>query len=144
MHLTAAGQRRLLLVQRQRARRDGAVGEGVAHHAGRRDGPPVVGERDGTESGELRHLRQLLPAQPFRDRGHEPGGDQRLGASELDERTEHGSRVDDGVGVRHRDDGAVPAGSGGCRARADRLLVLTPRRTQVDVRIHEGGSQDQR
>ena len=117
VHLPVAGQRRLLLVQRQRAPGDGAVGERVAHHPGGRDRPAVVGERDRAERRQLRHLRQLLPAQPLRDRGHEPGRDDRLLAGELDERAEHRRRVDHRVGVRHAPRCAVAAGGGGRRAR---------------------------
>ena len=59
-------------------------------------------------------------------------------ARSLDERAERRRGVDDGIGVRHREDRAVAAGRRGGRAARDRLLVLTAGRAQVDVRVDEG------
>ena len=78
-------------------------------------------------SASSRHLGQLLAAEPLRDRGHEAGRDERLAPRGLDERAEHGGRVDDRVGVRHRQDRAVAAGGGRGGAARDRLLVLAAR-----------------
>jgi hypothetical protein len=46
-------------------------------------------------------------------------------------------RIDDRVGVRHRDDGAEPAGRRGAGAGLEVLLVLLPGRAQVHVRVDE-------
>ena len=61
----------------------------------------------------------------------------------LDERTEYRGRVDDRIGVRQRDDRAVPPCRGGRGARRDRLLVLAAGRPQMHVRVDEGGCQDE-
>ena len=104
-----------------------AVLERAAHQPGRGDRPPVVGERRRAGVGELSHLGQLLPAEPLRDRRHEAGGDERLPPRRLDQRAEHRRRVDDRIGVRHRQDRAVAAGCRRSRAGGDRLLVLAAR-----------------
>ena len=75
MHLPVAGERRLLAVERERPAGDGAVLEGAAQQARGRDRAAVVGEGGSARVGELAHLGQLLPAEPLRDRGHEPGRD---------------------------------------------------------------------
>ena len=108
---------------------------------GRRDGDAVVGERDRAGVGELGHLRQLRPVLPARDRGEESDRHVRLAARGLDERAEDGRRVDDGIGVRHREDRAEAAGCSGGRSARDRLLVLAARRAQVHVRIDERGRE---
>ena len=59
----------------------------------------------------------------------------------LDERAERRGRVDDRIGVRHREDRAVAARRRGGGAARDRLLVLAARRAQVHVRIDEGGRE---
>src|SRR5581483_9357836 len=107
------------------------------------DGPAVVGEAGRARVGELAHLGQLLPALPLRDGGEEPGRYERLLARPLDERGEHRGVVDDGVRVRHREDGAVAARRRRRRPRGDRLLVLAAGRAQVDVRVDEGGRDDE-
>ena len=91
------------------------------------NGSAVVGEPGGPGVGELGHLGQLLAAQALRDRRHEADGHHRLLPRRFDQRAEHGGRVDDRIGVRHRQDGAVAAGR--CRrgAARDRLLVLAAR-----------------
>ncbi len=58
-----------------------------------------------------------------------------LGA--LAQAAEHVGVVDDRFGVRHREDRAVPAGSGRGGAGRDRLLVLAAGRAQVHVRVDE-------
>ena len=93
------------------------------------------------EPGELGHLGQLLAAQALRDRGHEAGRDLRLLARLLDQGAEDRGRVDDGVGVRHREDRAVAAGGRRGRAGRDRLLVLAAGHAQVHVRVDEGGRE---
>ena len=115
----------------------------AAHHARRRDGPPVV--RDGDDAGALHlaHLGQLLALRPLRDRADgedvgEPGG-LRL----LDDETGHRRVVVDGVGVRHRADARAAARDGRRRARRDRLLVLLPRLAQVRVQVDEAGRDDE-
>ena len=143
VHLAAAGQGRLLAMERQRTVGDRAVGERPAHECRRRDRPPVVGERDRTGGSELRHLGQLLPALPLRDRRREARRDDRLLVRLLDERLQDGGGVDDRVGVRHRDDRAVASGRCRMRSRRDRLLVLAPRGAQVDVRVDERRREDE-
>ena len=111
-------------------------------------GTAVVGERHRARVGELAHLGQLVAALAARDRREEADGDLALVLRRLDERAEGRRRVDDRIGVRHREDRAVAAGSGGRRAARDRLLVLAARRAQMHVRVderrceHEAGAVD--
>ena len=65
----------------------------------------------------------------LRDRGEEADRHLRVGLGLLGERAEHGGRVDDRVGVRHRQDRAVAARRGGRGAGGDRLLVLAAGRS---------------
>src|SRR4029077_20964140 len=53
------------------------------------------------------------------------------------EASQHLGVVDDGVGVRNRQDRAVTSGGGRRRSTGARLLVLPARRTQVNVRVDE-------
>ena len=141
VHLPVARERRFLLVQRQQPAGNGAVLERALHQPGRDDRAAVVRERRRTETCELGHLGQLLPLEPLRDRRHEAGRNDRVLARLLDQGAEHRGRVDDGIGVGHREDCAVAAGRGGGSARRDRLLVLATRHAQVHVRIDERGSE---
>ena len=54
-----------------------------------------------------------------------------------------GCVVGDGIGVRHRRDGRVPAGGGRPRPGLDRLLLLEPGFAQVRVQIDQPGREDQ-
>ena len=83
------------------------------------------------------------PSWPLLIAAMKPTGTTASSRAPLDERAEDRRRVDDGLRVRHREDRAVAAGRRGLRARADRLLVLAPRRAQVDVRVDEGGRDDE-
>jgi hypothetical protein len=90
---------------------------------------------------ELAHLGQLGPLLPLRDRRQKADLDLGVGARLLDERAEHRGRIDDRLGVRHREDRAVAAGRGSLRAGRDRLFVLTAGRAEMHVRIGEGGRE---
>src|SRR5207344_566953 len=111
--------------------------EGAPQEARRDDRSAVVREGGRPRGSEVRHLRELLPELALADRGHEAGGHESSRAGLLDERPENRSRVDDRIGVRHREDRAVPARRRCSRARANRLLVLAARRAQVDVWVDE-------
>ena len=113
----------------------------AAGRAGHR--PAVVRERAAPGRRELGHLGELLAALALADRGHEAGRDDRLLARARDEVAEDGGRVDDRVGVRHREDRAVAARGGGLGPRAERLLVLASGSAEVDVRVDEGGRDDE-
>ena len=115
----------------------------AAHQPGRGDGHAVVGEGDRAGVGQLAHLGQLLPALASRDRGEEAGRHRRVLPRGLDESAECRGRVDDRIGVRHREDRAVTAGRGGRSAARDGLLVLAAGRAEVDVRVDEGGRKDE-
>ena len=117
VHVRAARQGRILLVERDHAARGRVVLERASHDAGRHDRLAVVREADGAALGELDHLRELSPLLALRDRGQEADRDPCLLERQLDQRAEHGRRVDDRIGVRHREDGAVPAGCGGFGSR---------------------------
>ena len=137
VHLTAPRERRLLAVDGDAPSGDGVVLERPPHQARSNDRPAVVAEPGGACVGELGHLGQLLAPLALRDRGQE--SDRHLGllVRGLDQRPEDGGRVDDRLGVRHRQDRAESAGRGRRRAGGDRLLVLAAGRAQVDVRIDE-------
>ncbi len=141
VHVPTAGERRILLVQRDRRAGDRPVLERPAHERCRHDRPAVVREARGAALGQLDHLRKLAPVLALRDRGEEPDRHPRVHPRSLDQRPEDGGRVDDGLGVRHRQDRAEPAGGGGLRPRGDVLLVLAPGRPQMDVGIDERGRQ---
>ena len=94
----------------------------------RRDGPAVVGEGRRAGVGELAHLgRAREPSCPFVMRGHE--ADRHLGLllGPGPQAAEGVGVVDHRIGVRDRQDRAVPARRGGGGARGDRLLVLAAR-----------------
>ena len=144
VHVATAGQARLLAVQREPKVGERAVLQRAAHQPRRHHGLAVVRESRSAVRGELGHLRQLLPALPLADRGHEADGDDRRLPRPLDQRAENGRGVDHGLRVRHREERAVPAGGGRLRPRADGLLVLAARSAQVDVRVDEGRRDHQR
>ena len=106
-------------------------------------GQAVVGEAERAGVGQLGHLGQPLALLAARDRGHEAGGDARLGAGALAQRLEDRRGVDDRVGVGLGDDRAVAAGRRGAGAGLDVLLVLAAGRAQVHVRVDEGGERVQ-
>jgi hypothetical protein len=137
VHLAAARERPLLAVERDPRARGRRVLERAPEEARRLDRHPVVREPGRARLGELDHLGQLLPGLGLRDRGEEADRHLGLGAGPLDERAEHGGRVDDGVGVRHREDGAEAARGGRARAGTDVFLVLAAGRAQVHVRVDE-------
>ena len=141
VHVTAARERPLLAVERERAAGRRRVLERAAHQPGRADRNAVVGEGDRARVGELAHLRQLRSVLAARDRGEEADLNLGLAAGGLDERAERGGRVDDRVGVRHREDRAVAAGGGGSRSGRDRLLVLAAGRAEMHVRVDERGRE---
>ena len=124
MRMASARQRRLFAVHRDRAARDGVVLERAPHHARRRDRAAVVGEPDRAGVGERAHLRQLVPGLSLRDRCEEPDRDARLDRRTRAQPAHHLDVVDDGIGVRHREDRAVAACGRRSGARRDRLLVL--------------------
>ena len=116
VHLAVARQRWLLLVERQHPPRHPAVLKSSLHEAGRHDRMAVIGESGGPEAGELGHLAQFLAPETLRDRRHEAGRDRRLRSRKLDQRSKHRGRIDDRIGVRHREDRAIA--TGGRRRRA--------------------------
>ncbi len=141
VHVAAVREALLLAVQREQPAGDGRVLQRAAHQAGRADGNAVVGERDRAGVGELGHLGQLRPVLAARDRGEEADLHLRLAARSLDQRAEHRRRVDDRIGVRHREDRAVAARGRRSRPARDRLLVLASRRAQMHVRVDERGRE---
>ena len=141
VHLAAAGERRLLAVDGDPPSGDRVVLKRAPHQPGATTGPAVVREPGRAGVGELGHLGELLAQLALRDRGEEPDGNLGLLSGRLDQRAEHGGRVDDRLGVRHREDRAVAAGGGGSRAARDRLLVLAAGSAQVDVRVDERGRE---
>ena len=106
-------------------------------------GPPVVAEAHGAGLRQLPHLGQLGSRLSLRDRGQEAHRHLRLGLRRLDLATRAPRRVQDGIGVRHREDRAIATGGGGLGARGDRLLVLAARRPEVDVRVDERRREQQ-
>ena len=137
VHVTSARQRRILAVERDRATRRRVVLERTTHERRRDDGLPVVGEPGGAPFGELDHLGELASVLALRDRRQEADRDLRLRLRALDQVAEERSGVDHGIGVRHPEDRAVPAGRGGPRARAEVLLVLAARGPEMDVWVDE-------
>ena len=68
VHVAAAGQARLLAMERQPAAGDRVVLERAPHHAGGRDRLAVVGEGGRAGLGELAHLGELRALVAHRDR----------------------------------------------------------------------------
>ena len=137
MRVAAEGQRRLLAMHGDHATGHGVVLKCAPHHAGGSDRTAVVGEAGGAGVSQCAHLRELRPSLALRDRGHEADRDVRLRRRACAQAAEHIGVVDDGIGVRNREDRAVTAGGGCGSAAFDRLLVLTARCAQVNVRIDE-------
>ena len=134
-------QRRVLLVQRDHAAGEPLVLQRLAQHPGRDDRLAVVGEPERALRAQLGHLGELAAPQPAGDRGHEADGDARVAGGGVAQGAQDRRGVDDGVGVRHRDDGAVAARRGRAGAGLEVLLVLLAGRAQVDVRVDEGGEE---
>ena len=137
-HDAAARERQVLLVQREHAAAHALIAQRPAQHARAHHRAPVVGEAERPLRAQLRHVRELLAAQPARDRGQEADGHARLVRRGLAQRAKQRRRVDRGVGVGHRYHGAEPARRGGARAGLEILLVLLAGRAQMHVRIEEG------
>ena len=137
MGVPAAGQRLLLAVHGDHPPGDRVVLQRPAHDACRRDRPAVVGEGRRAGVGECPQLGELGAVLALRQRSHEADGDLSLLLRARPQAAQRVRIVDHGVGVRDRQDRAVP--SRGCSrgARRDRLLVLAPRRAEMDVRVDE-------
>ena len=116
MHVAAAGERRLFAVQREPPARHLHVLERAPHQPRRGDRDAVVAEPGRARVGKLRHLRQLAAALRLRDRRQEADRHLRLGPGSLDESAQHRRRVDDRLGVRHREDRAEAARRRGTRS----------------------------
>jgi hypothetical protein len=127
VHLPAAGERRLLAVEREPPAGDPVVLEGPPHQRRSDERPAVVAEAGGALLGELHHLGQLRAFLAASDRGEKAHRDRGFALRVLDQRAEHRGRVDDGIGVRHREQRAVATCSGRCGSGGDRLLVLPAR-----------------
>ena len=143
VRVSAMGECRLLAVNGNRAARDGAVLQRAPHHSGGDDRPSVVSEPDGARVGELAHLGQLHAVLLFGDRGEEANRDLGFALGALAQAAEHVGLVDDGVGVRHRQDRAVPACCCGRSTGRDRLLVFAPGGAEMNVRVDERGCQQE-
>jgi hypothetical protein len=141
VHHAVSRERRILFVQRDDASGQALVLKRLAQDAGGYERLAVVGEAERTGVAQVRHLGQLLTAQPARDRGQEAGRDVGLPACRLGQRAEDRGVVDDGVGVRHRDHGAEASGRRGGSAGVDVLLVFLAGRAQVHVRVDEAGER---
>ena len=59
------------------------------------------------------------------------------------ERAQHSRGIDDRLGVRHREDRAVPTRGSRASPRRDRLLVLAAGSPQVHVRVDERRREDE-
>ena len=138
MHVPAAGERRVLAVDRKRPVGDRRVLERAPHERRRDHRVAVVSEADRAFVRELTHLGQLGALLSLRDRGQEPDLHLGLGVGLLDQRAEHRGRVDDRLRVRHREDRAVPACGRGGGAGGDRLLVFAAGSAEMNVRVDEG------
>ena len=139
--MAPAREGRLLAVDGDRPAGCGAVLERTANQPRRHDRASVVREACGAALGELDHLRQLGAVLRLGDRRQEADGNLRLALRLLRESAEDGGGIDDGLRVRHGEDGAVAACGRGPRSRGEVLLVLAPGRAQVHVRVDEGGRQ---
>ena len=138
VHLPVARERRLLLVQRETAAGDRRVLERAAHRArGERTGCPSSVKPAAPASASSPISVSSAPRWPFVIAARKPTGTSASAPRLLDERPEHRGRVDDRIGVRHREDRAVAARRRGRGAGRDRLLVLAAGRAQVHVRIDE-------
>jgi hypothetical protein len=135
--MPAARERWLLAVEREHKLGDGAVLERTPHEARRDNGTTVVREGGGSRRGKLGHLGELVAELALADGRHEAGRHDRVLPRPLDEGAQDGRRVDDRLGVGHREDRAVPARSCGLGAGTNRLLVLAARHAQVHMRVDE-------
>ena len=143
MHHAVARQRRVLLVQREHAAGEPLVLKRLAQPPSVRDREAVVAEAGGALPRQLGHLGQLAsPGWPLVIAARKPTGHDapRRAARSCSERSTE-RRVDDRVGVRHREDRAEAAGRRGARAGLEVLLVLAPGRAQVHVRVDERREQ---
>jgi hypothetical protein len=141
VHDAGAAQRRVLLVQREHAAAQALVLQRAAQHRGAVDRLAVVGEAERAGVAQRGHLGQRLAREPGGDRGEEADRHARLAPRALAQRAQHGRRIDDRVGVRHRDQRDEAAGGGRAGAGVEVLLVLLARRAQVHVRVDEAGEQ---
>ena len=137
VHVAALGQRRLLLVQRDRQIERPCVLQGAAHQPGACDRRAVVGKARRAACREVAHLRERLARAVHADRGEEARLDDSHLAGTIERGLERGARVDRRCRVRHRQDRRVAARRAGGRAGGAVLLVLLARHAQMHVRIHE-------
>ncbi len=99
----------------------------------------VVGEEPDAGSPQLVEVSQLPALPAGRDAAGRGDVYEPHFTAPVDDVAGQVPRVDDGVRVRHGDDGRVPAGGRGGRAGGDVLLVLLARLAQVGVEIDEAG-----
>ena len=111
VHRSSSGERGIFFVEREHAARHLLVLQRLAQHSRRLNRHSVIGEASRPGGAELRHRRQLLTTEANGDRSQEANRDARLAPRGLAQRTQHGSRIDDRVGVRHRQHSAEAPGS---------------------------------
>ena len=116
----------------------GAVLQRAPHQPGDATGMPSSVKPAAPASASSPISVSSAPDWPFVIAARKPTGISASACALLDERAERRRRVDDRIGVRHREDRAVAAGRGGRGAGGDRLLVLASGRAQVHVRVDEG------
>ncbi|MPM17512.1 hypothetical protein SDC9_63907 [bioreactor metagenome] len=139
-----AGQPRVLGVLGEHAVEGPDVLERPAHHLGVRDALPIVGEAPGAGGPvDQPQLGELLTGQPLGDRAaRDDDAGALIGRDRGDLPGDVGG-VGDRGGVRHRLDRGETAAGGRRGAGADRLGILAPGLTQVDVRVDQAGQRDQ-
>ncbi len=142
VHVPATAEARVLGVladdgPRQRL----GVLEGPAHHPGRLDAGPVVGEEAHAERVELPHRGERGAGPALRDAAGGVHVAHRLRAGAEDGRDD-GRVVEGRLGVGHGDERGVAAERGGARARLDRLGFLVAGLAQVRVQVDEAGRDD--
>ena len=140
VHDATRGEGGLLTVVRDRDLEGPRVFERGAHEVARRDRPAVVRHGDRAGADHLAEFGETLPPLPDGDGANgidagEPGA-RRLAHDEPD----RGLIVGDRIGVGHGADGAEASRGRGAGARGDRLDVLVAGLPQMDVQVHQPGS----
>ena len=142
VHLAAARERRLLAVDARRGRPATALYWSARRiRPGETTGRPSSVKPAAPASASSPISVSSPPAWPFEIAARKPTGTTASARACSTSDAEHRGRVDDRIGVRHREDRAVAAGGGRRGAGRDRLLVLAAGRAQVDVRVDEGGRE---
>ena len=141
VHVPTLCQLAVLAVLGQQDTEGRRVLQGPAHEAGVLHARTVVGEHAHAKGRHLAQRRQFLAAPALGDGAGHADVAARAGA-EVEHLAHRARRVDGGLGVRHGDDGRIPAECGSACPRIHGLRLLAAGLAQVGGQVDETGGDD--